>query len=209
MVSLKDAVKFSIFSPMTPLTSWPPLATGCAAPMLVPGAIAAIWAAMVMNTPADPAPAPLGATYTITGTGEPSISLTMVRVELSNPPGVSSWIMRARAPLALARAMLSRIKSSTAGLIPPSMEIQSTWPEEESFDCAITEMPVVTRARKKKILSVLTVHFFHNFFDVFPYQLLVRGIAQQICGMQRRHQFDAMIAVPVAADASDWSFRLQ
>ena len=90
IVSPNEAVKFSIFSPMTPLTSCPPLATGCAAPMLVAGAIAAMCPAMVMKTPADAAPAPLGATYTITGTGEPNISFTMVRVEFSSPPGVSS-----------------------------------------------------------------------------------------------------------------------
>ena len=62
MLSLNEAVKFSIFSPITPLTSWPPPATGWAAPILVPGAIAAICPAIVMNTPADPAPAPLGET---------------------------------------------------------------------------------------------------------------------------------------------------
>ena len=62
MVSLNEAVKFSIFSPMTPLTSCPPPATGWAAPMLVPGAMAAMLAARVMKTPAEPAPAPLGAT---------------------------------------------------------------------------------------------------------------------------------------------------
>ncbi len=90
MLSLNDAVKFSIFSPITPLTSWPPPATGWAAPMLVPGAIAATWAASVINTPAEPAPAPLGPTQTMTGTCAPSISLTIVRVEVSSPPGVSS-----------------------------------------------------------------------------------------------------------------------
>ena len=36
--------------------------TGWAAPMFVPGAIAAMCPAIVINTPADPAPAPLGAT---------------------------------------------------------------------------------------------------------------------------------------------------
>ena len=60
--SLNDAVKFSIFSPSVPLMSSPCPPTGCAAPMLVPGAIAATCAASVMKTPAEPAPAPLGAT---------------------------------------------------------------------------------------------------------------------------------------------------
>ena len=38
------------------------MATGWAAPMLVAGAIAATCAAMVMNTPAEAARAPVGAT---------------------------------------------------------------------------------------------------------------------------------------------------
>ncbi len=62
MLWLKEAVKFSIFLPRVPLISSPPPPTGCAAPMLVPGAIAVTWPASVMNVPAEPAPAPLGAT---------------------------------------------------------------------------------------------------------------------------------------------------
>ena len=48
----------------------PPMPTGCAAPMLEPGAIAATCAASVMNVPAEPAHAPCGATYTTIGTRE-------------------------------------------------------------------------------------------------------------------------------------------
>ncbi len=48
----------------------PPSATGCAAPMLVVGAIAATSAANVMKQPALPAHAPGGDTYTTIGTGE-------------------------------------------------------------------------------------------------------------------------------------------
>ena len=62
IASLNDAVKFSIFSPRTPLMSSPCPPTGCAAPMFVPGAMAATCPASVMKTPAEPAPAPLGAT---------------------------------------------------------------------------------------------------------------------------------------------------
>ena len=40
----------------------PPTATGCAAPMLVAGAMAATCAAIVMKTPAEAARAPVGAT---------------------------------------------------------------------------------------------------------------------------------------------------
>ena len=40
----------------------PPIPTGCAAPMLDPGAIAATFPAMVMKVPAEPAQAPWGAT---------------------------------------------------------------------------------------------------------------------------------------------------
>jgi hypothetical protein len=65
--SESDAAKFSIFFPAAPFGASPLLSTGCAAPMFVPGAIAATWPASAMNTPADPAPAPLGATHTMTG----------------------------------------------------------------------------------------------------------------------------------------------
>ena len=62
IASLNEAVKLTIFRPIVPLMSSPPPPTGWAAPMLVPGAMAATCAASVMNTPAEPAPAPLGAT---------------------------------------------------------------------------------------------------------------------------------------------------
>jgi len=39
-----------------------PMATGCAAPMFVPGAMAATWAEIVMSTPAEAALAPEGDT---------------------------------------------------------------------------------------------------------------------------------------------------
>src|SRR6185436_18374595 len=131
---------------------------------------------MVMNTPAEPAPAPLGATYTITGTGVPRSSLTIVRVELSRPPGVSSCMIKARAPLALARPILSRIKSSTAGLMLPSMVMRSTWGPVASLDCAQADTPASSKT-KKKALTVLTVQLFDDFFDVFPDQLLIRRVA--------------------------------
>ncbi len=57
-----DAVKFSIFVPTTPLISLPPSPTGCAAPIVVPGAIAAIAAASVIKVPAEAALAPDGET---------------------------------------------------------------------------------------------------------------------------------------------------
>ena len=55
--------------------------------MLVAGAIAATCAAMVMNTPADAARAPVGATYTMTGTSAFSIRCTIARIDRSRPPG--------------------------------------------------------------------------------------------------------------------------
>jgi hypothetical protein len=70
IASMNAAVNFSAFSEPT---SWrwsspsrvPPLPvgpTGDAAPMLVPGAIAAMCAAIVMNAPAEAAHAPWGDT---------------------------------------------------------------------------------------------------------------------------------------------------
>ena len=62
IASLNEAVKFSTFSPMTPVMSSPCPPTGCAAPMLVPGAIAATCAAMRDEDAGRAAAAPLGAT---------------------------------------------------------------------------------------------------------------------------------------------------
>jgi hypothetical protein len=69
IASMKDAIRFSAFwSAAEGLTSPsgsgapPPIPTGCAAPMLEPGAIAATWPASVMKVPAEPAQAPCGAT---------------------------------------------------------------------------------------------------------------------------------------------------
>ena len=54
--------KFSIFTHMSCPMSPPLLSTGCAAPIVVPGAIAATCAASVTNIPAEVADAPVGAT---------------------------------------------------------------------------------------------------------------------------------------------------
>ena len=58
--------------------------------MLVPGAMAATCPAIVMKVPADAARAPLGDTYTTTGTLAFRIALTIMRVDSTRPPGVSS-----------------------------------------------------------------------------------------------------------------------
>ena len=100
--------------------------TGCAAPIVVPGAIAATFAASVMKVPAEAALAPDGATYTITGNGAARIALTIFSAEFSSPPGVSSSITSALAPPAFADASESSMKDATAGLIEPSILISST-----------------------------------------------------------------------------------
>src|SRR5437870_3754205 len=72
---------------------------GVAAPMLVPGAIAAMSPAMTTNTPAEAARAPLGATQVRIGTCEDSTRFTMSRMLDSRPPGVSASNTSARTPL--------------------------------------------------------------------------------------------------------------
>ena len=69
MVRANAAASLATFSIMVLSPPPPPTDTGCAAPMFVAGAIAATCAAIVMNTPADAARAPVGATYTMTGSG--------------------------------------------------------------------------------------------------------------------------------------------
>src|SRR6185295_4907996 len=129
----------------------------------------------------------------MSGTSAPSISLTMVRVELSNPPGVSNWMISAFAPLAFARPILSRMKSSTAGLMVPSMEIKSTCGAAASLVCAITESATAKDKMKQDSLMIFTAHLLNHLLDIFPDQLFIRRIAQQISGMERRHQLDALI----------------
>src|ERR1041385_4103121 len=145
----------------------------------------------------------------MSGTSAPSISLTMVRVELSNPPGVSNWMISAFAPLAFARPILSRMKSSTAGLMVPSMEIRSTCGAAASLVCAITENATVKSEIKQDSLRVFTAHLLNHLLDIFPNQFFVRRIAQQISRMECRHQFDAVITMPVAAQFRDQHFALQ
>ena len=103
--SMKAIVNFSAFSCDTSRRSpsssrWPPpppALTGEAAPMLVPGAMAATWPAMVMKVPAEAAQAPRGDTNTTTGTRALRIAWMMSFVDESRPPGVSSSISRAAA----------------------------------------------------------------------------------------------------------------
>ncbi len=112
MPCTKAAVSFSIFFSIVSTSEFfstppPPMPTGCAAPMLLDGAMAATWAASVMNTPAEPARAPGGPTHTTTGTLADSSAWTMSRVDASSPPGVSMRIRTASAPCASASWMAS------------------------------------------------------------------------------------------------------
>ena len=59
---MNAAASFSIFLIDSLSIDPPPAATGWAAPMLVAGAIAAMWAARVMKAPAEAARAPVGET---------------------------------------------------------------------------------------------------------------------------------------------------
>ena len=62
MPTMRAARSFVIFSSGVPPMSSPPEPTGLAAPITVPGAIAATWPAMVMNVPAEAAWPPDGDT---------------------------------------------------------------------------------------------------------------------------------------------------
>ena len=80
-----SAFSFSVFG-----SSCPSPATGCAAPALVPGAIAATSPARSRKNPAEAAWAPEGATKVATGTFDARIAVVISRVEVSRPPGVES-----------------------------------------------------------------------------------------------------------------------
>ncbi len=90
---------FLTFSPSVPGMSVPSPLIGEAAPMLVPGAISAMFAERVMNVPALAANPPAGATHTITGIFASRNVPTMAFVERRSPPGVLSFTTTAAAPL--------------------------------------------------------------------------------------------------------------
>lgn len=79
-----------------------------------------------MNTPAEVARAPGGATCTITGKVELSISETISRVESSSPPGVSSSMRTATALADSATAIPSRRWRLIGGVIGPLTSRRST-----------------------------------------------------------------------------------
>ncbi len=83
--------------------------------MWVPGAIAAMSAAIVMMKPADAARAPEGATYTTIGVLAEIIFATMSRVESTSPPGVRSVNTTRAAFSASARSIVSIMYSADTG----------------------------------------------------------------------------------------------
>jgi hypothetical protein len=97
-----------------------------AAPIAVPGAIAAMCADIVMRAPAEAARAPAGATWTTTGTLAPRKVWMMSRIEASSPPGVSSSIRKTWWASSSASATPSRMWSAITGVIAPSTWVTST-----------------------------------------------------------------------------------
>lgn len=100
---------------MVSSTFWSLPSTGCAAPMCVPGAMAATSAAMVRMKPAEAARAPAGPTKTATGVFAASMCETMARVESTSPPGVRSVRTTKSAPAASAQSSVSAMSSADTG----------------------------------------------------------------------------------------------
>ena len=98
---------FFTFSPSVPGMSSPCPPTGDAAPISVPGAMSATFAARVMKVPALAARPPAGATQTIVGIVASRSALTIVWVAWRSPPGVSRRMTTAGAPACSARAIPS------------------------------------------------------------------------------------------------------
>ena len=97
-----------------------------AAPMVVPGAIAATWAEKVMIAPAEAARAPDGVTYTTTGTRAFRNAWLISRIEESSPPGVSSSTRKAACPSRWAARTPPASWSATTGVIGPATRVTST-----------------------------------------------------------------------------------
>ena len=94
--------------------------------MLVVGAIAATWAAAVMNVPAEAACAPSGATNTTTGTGEARIASTIFLVGSMRPPGVSSRTIRTWASSFVALSTARDRNRAVLGAIISSISTNAT-----------------------------------------------------------------------------------
>src|SRR5512132_2625121 len=120
--SAKAAASLSTLSEISP----PWRSTGVAAPMVVPGAIAATWAEKVMIAPAEAARAPEGVTYTTTGTRAFRNAWLISRIEESSPPGVSSSTRKAACPSRWAARTPPASWSATTGVIGPATRVTST-----------------------------------------------------------------------------------
>src|SRR5690606_42026631 len=94
--------------------------------MFEPGAMAATCAAIVMNMPADPARAPLGATWTITGNGAPRNCRTTSRMASIRPPGVSRVTITAAQRSFVATVMARSRWAAVAPLITPLTSAPTT-----------------------------------------------------------------------------------
>ena len=129
MLTMYSAASFTAFSEATA----PDSPTGCAAPTLVAGAIAATFVDSRMNVPAEAARAPDGETYPITGTFAFKIACVICRIDESSPPGVSSVSSTAAAPASAASAMPPSTWSATKGSTTPSIRSSTTCGEP---DCA-------------------------------------------------------------------------
>src|SRR5207253_1940703 len=94
--------------------------------MLVPGAIARTSAAWATKSPAEAARAPLGYTYTTTGTLEFRRLVTISSIELEIPPGVLTTTRRASAWSASARLTADWMYDDMMVLMSPLRSASST-----------------------------------------------------------------------------------
>jgi hypothetical protein len=103
--------------------------------------------------PADAARAPLGATYTITGTGDAIISLMMSRVDETSPPGVSSRITSAAAFSCLAFWIACAIWRVVATPMTPFTSVTKTRLEDCALAGRATAAAMHRRAKPAKHLG--------------------------------------------------------
>ena len=88
--------------------------------MFVPGAMAATSATIVMRKPAEAARAPEGPTNTTTGVLQFNILSMILRIDTSNPPGVSRRRMTIGAPAASAASIAVTTCSALTAWTTPS-----------------------------------------------------------------------------------------
>src|SRR3954471_2117000 len=91
--------------------------------------------------------------------------------------------------------------------MPPSIEMKSTRGSPAFFTSAASGSAPPRRQSSQSALS--RFELFNDLLDIFPDKFFITRIAQKIGWMERRHELDALIFVPLPAQPRDRLLRLK